>query len=81
MFGVTSAGGEAGSLQLVVKLIQEPPECVTCFKVSGEDHFVCHFYLRSVEHLDEVLIQIHGKADTHTSIVRTLPVDRRLPPL
>jgi Lrp/AsnC family leucine-responsive transcriptional regulator len=70
-----------GQFSLIEKLIQETPECVTCFKVTGEDDFVCHFFLRSVEHLDEVLIRLHGKADTHTSIVKTLPVDRRLPPL
>ena len=70
-----------GQFSLVEKLIQEIPECVTCFKVTGEDDFVCHLYLRSVEHLDEVLIRLHGKADTHTSIVKTLPVDQRLPPL
>ena len=70
-----------GQFSLIEKLIQETPECVTCFKVTGEDDFVCHFFLRSVEHLDEVLIRLHGKADTHTSIVKTLPVDRRLPTL
>lgn len=70
-----------GLFSEVEKLVREIPECVTCFKVTGEDDFVCHLYLRSVEHLDEVLIRLHGKADTHTSIVKTLPVDRRLPPL
>jgi hypothetical protein len=30
-------------------VFQETPECVTCFKVTGEDDFVCHPYLRSVE--------------------------------
>ncbi len=70
-----------GQFSMVEKLVQEIPECVTCFKVTGEDDFVCHLYLRSVEHLDDVLIRLHGKADTHTSIVKTLPIDQRLPPL
>ncbi|WP_321967894.1 Lrp/AsnC family transcriptional regulator [Burkholderia cepacia] len=70
-----------GQFTLVEKLIKEIPECVTCFKVTGEDDFVCHFYLRSVAHLDEALRRLHGKADTHTSIVKTVPLDRRLPPL
>lgn len=70
-----------GQFTLVEKLIKEIPECVTCFKVTGDDDFVCHFYLRSVDHLDEVLKRLHGKADTHTSIVKTAPLDRRLPPL
>ncbi|KVK98246.1 Lrp/AsnC family transcriptional regulator [Burkholderia cepacia] len=70
-----------GQFTLVEKLIKEIPECVTCFKVTGDDDFVCHFYLRSVTHLDEVLKRLHGKADTHTSIVKTVPLDRRLPPL
>lgn len=70
-----------GQFPLVEKLIKEIPECVTCFKVTGDDDFVCHFYLRSIAHLDDVLKRLHGKADTHTSIVKTAPVDRRLPPL
>lgn len=70
-----------GEFSRVEKLITDTPECVSCFKVTGEDDFVCHLYLRSVTHLDEVLERLHGKADTHTSIVKTTPVDRRLPPL
>lgn len=54
---------------------------MTCLKVTGDDDFVCHLYLKTVAHLDEVLKRLHGKADTHTSIVKTAPLDRRLPPL
>ncbi|MCX2901284.1 Lrp/AsnC family transcriptional regulator [Pseudomonas mandelii] len=68
-----------GKLLEVEKLLREMPENIACFKVTGDDGFVCHLYLRSVSHLDEVLHRIIKFADTNTSIIKM--VERKLPPL
>ena len=68
-----------GRLHEVERLLKNIPENIACFKVTGEDGFVCHLYLRSVSHLDEVLQKITRLADTNTSIIKA--VERKLPPL
>jgi Lrp/AsnC family leucine-responsive transcriptional regulator len=70
-----------GMLHVVQRMIEETPEFVECDKVTGEDCFIGRLYVRSMEQLDEVLDRIAGKAETNTSIVKSQPVKRRLPPL
>ncbi len=65
--------------QDVEKLLQNLAECVACYKITGDDSFVCHLYVDSVEHLDHVLRNIARVADTHTSIIKT--IERKLPVL
>jgi len=66
-----------GKFHEVEALIKRIKECVTCYKITGDDSFVCHLYIESVHHLDQTLQQIAQLADTHTSIIKT--VDRKLP--
>lgn len=68
-----------GKFQDVEKLLQGLVECVVCYKVTGDDAFVCQLYLRSLAHLDEVLQRIISLADTNTSIIKS--IDRKLPML
>ncbi len=68
-----------GKFQEVEKLLKDLPECAVCYKVTGDDAFVCQLYLRSVSHLDGVLQRIIALADTNTSIIKS--VDRKLPVL
>lgn len=70
-----------GKLQIVQKLIVDTAEIVECDKVTGDDCFVCKLYLKSIEQLDLILDRISEHAQTNTSIVKTSPVKRRLPPL
>ena len=70
-----------GQLQRVQKLIEDTPEIVECDKVTGEDCFVCKIYLKSIEQLDLILDRIAEYARTNSSIVKSSPVKKRLPPI
>lgn len=68
--------GKFHEVEGLIKLLEE---CVICYKVTGDDSFVCHLYIDSVPHLDKTLQQITQLADTNTSIIKT--VERKLPVL
>ncbi|MFE4110319.1 MULTISPECIES: Lrp/AsnC family transcriptional regulator [Kosakonia] len=70
-----------GMLQKVDKMLQALPECIECDKVTGEDCFVMRLVVRSIEQLDTLLDGIAEYAQCNTSIVKSSPVKRRLPPL
>ena len=70
-----------GMLHIVEKLIVETPEFVECDKVTGDDCFIAKLLVKDMEHLDKILDRIAEKAETNTSIVKSSPVKRRLPPL
>ncbi|PDO89860.1 Lrp/AsnC family transcriptional regulator [Kosakonia sacchari] len=70
-----------GMLQKVDKILQALPECIECDKVTGEDCFVMRLVVRSIEQLDTLLDGIAEYAQCNTSIVKSSPVKRRLPPL
>ncbi|WP_426701526.1 Lrp/AsnC family transcriptional regulator [Rhodanobacter sp. Col0626] len=70
-----------GRLQAVQKLIEAIPEVVECDKVTGEDCYVARLFVRSMEHLDEVVEPITQEATTHTAIVKSQVVRRRPPPI
>lgn len=70
-----------GMLQKVDKMIQVLPECIECDKVTGEDCFVMRLVVRSIEQLDALLDNIAEYAQCNTSIVKSTPVKRRLPPI
>jgi len=69
-----------GKLHAVQALVQAIPEFGECDKVTGEDCFIARLYLRSIEHLDHILDRIADLAETHSAIVKSQPVKRRLPP-
>ncbi|AZF28502.1 MULTISPECIES: Lrp/AsnC family transcriptional regulator [unclassified Pseudomonas] len=68
-----------GKFQEIEELIKNLEECVLCYKITGDDSFVCHLYVDSVQHLDQTLQQMTRLADTNTSIIKT--VERKLPAL
>jgi len=70
-----------GMLHIVEKMIQETPEFVECDKVTGDDCFIAKLLVRDMEQLDTILDRIAERSQTNTSIVKSSPVKRRLPPL
>lgn len=70
-----------GQLHLLEDAIRRIPEFVECDKVTGDDCFVCRLWLRSIEHLDDILSRVTERAATSTAIVKATPIERRLPPL
>lgn len=67
-----------GQMQHVEQWLQACTQCVTLFKVTGEDDFVCVFYMSTVEQLDAQLEALGQMARTHTSLIKT--AHRKLPP-
>ena len=70
-----------GLLHKVDKYIQAMPECIESDKVTGEDCFVIRLVVRSIEQLDMLLDGLAEHAQCNTSIVKSSPVKRRLPPM
>jgi len=70
-----------GMLHIVEKLIRDTPEFIECDKVTGEDCFIAKLLVRDMEQLDAILDRVAERAETNTSIVKSSPVKRRLPPL
>ncbi|CNH37692.1 Lrp/AsnC family transcriptional regulator [Yersinia pekkanenii] len=71
----------AGMLHITEKMIQETPECVECDKVTGDDCFISRIYIHSMAQLDTIIDRWSERAEIQTSIVKSSPVMRRLPPL
>lgn len=70
-----------GLLHKVDKYIQAMPECIESDKVTGEDCFVIRLVVRSIDQLDVLLDGLAEHAQCNTSIVKSSPVRRRLPPM
>jgi Lrp/AsnC family leucine-responsive transcriptional regulator len=70
-----------GLLHVVQQLIQETPAFVECDKVTGDDCFIGRLVVRSMAELDAVLDKVAERAETSTSMIKSTPVKRRLPPL
>lgn len=70
-----------GQMHAIERHIQSIPEFTECDKVTGEDCFVARLSVRSMEQLDAILDKLSDRAETNTSIVKSTPVKRRLPPL
>lgn len=70
-----------GKLPIVHKRLAALAELCECDKVTGEDCFVARLYLRSMEHLDQLLDSITDVAETNSAIVKSQVVSRRPPPI
>jgi Lrp/AsnC family transcriptional regulator, leucine-responsive regulatory protein len=70
-----------GKLHLVQEQLKAIEEICECDKVTGEDCFIARLVVRSIEQLDQILDRIADKAETNTSIIKSQPIRRRLPPL
>lgn len=70
-----------GQLHIVERIIQDTPEFIECDKVTGDDCFIARLVVRSMGELDSILDKVAERAETNTSMIKSSPVKRRLPPL
>jgi Lrp/AsnC family leucine-responsive transcriptional regulator len=70
-----------GQLARLEQRLIDTPQVIECDKVTGEDCFVARLMLRNIRELDEILDGLSELASTASSIVKSSPVPRRLPPL
>ena len=57
----------------VVKLIEQTPEVVNAYNVTGEDSWILEIAVIDVEHLDAVVTKFCLMTETSTSIVLNMP--------
>ena len=57
----------------VVKLIEQTPEVVNAFNVTGEDSWILEIAVIDVEHLDAVVTRFSILAEASTAIVLNMP--------
>jgi Lrp/AsnC family leucine-responsive transcriptional regulator len=53
----------------IVKLVQQTPECINAYNVTGEDSWVLEIAVIDVAHLDAVVSRFCLMTDTATSII------------
>ena len=68
-------------MHAVEQMIREEPRFTSCDRVTGEDCFVARLALLSVAELDDILLPLHERAETHTSIVKSSLLRARMPDL
>ena len=70
-----------GQLQRVREVAAESPEVAECYRITGEDCYLIRLHLRSIDDLEEILDRFTPHGQTTTSIIHSVPVARRTPPL
>lgn len=67
----------------IVKLVQNTPECINAYNVTGEDSWVLEIAVIDVSHLDAVVTKFCLLAETATSIILNPAREHQamLPPL
>jgi Lrp/AsnC family leucine-responsive transcriptional regulator len=70
-----------GQLQRIPEIARETPEVAECYRITGEDCYLMRLHLRSIGDLEETLDRFTPYGLTTTSIIHSVPVSRRPPPL
>ena len=68
-------------LHIVEEMIRAEPRFTSCDRVTGEDCFIARLALLNVAELDHILLPLHERAETHTSIVKSSLLRGRMPDL
>lgn len=68
-------------LHNVEQMIRNEPRFTSCDRVTGDDCFIARLSLLNVAELDDILLPLHERAETHTSIVKSSLLRNRMPGL
>jgi Lrp/AsnC family transcriptional regulator, leucine-responsive regulatory protein len=71
----------ARQIPKVAELAAGTREIVECKRITGDDCFLMHLYVRDVEHLEDVIDRFTPFGQTTTSIVQSSPFPSRGVPL
>ena len=58
--------------------VENMPEVLTCYRVTGSDSLIMKVMVSSVEHLESLIDQLEAHGRLTTSIVLSTPVGRRI---
>ena len=70
-----------GQLQRIPEIARETAEVGECYRITGDDCYLLRLHLRSIDELEDVLDRFTPHGQTTTSIIHSMPVPRRGPPL
>jgi len=70
-----------GQLQRIPEIARETVEVGECYRITGEDCYLLRLHLRSIDELEDVLDRFTPYGQTTTSIIHSMPVPRRGPPI
>lgn len=70
-----------GELYRVAELLLDIPEITQCERVTGEDCFLAKVHVPHVKDLEAVIDRIIPYAMTRTSVIQSVRVEERLPPI
>lgn len=70
----------SGQLQAVEHMIRHEGRFVSCDRVTGEDCYMARLVVADIAELDEILLPLHERAETTTSVVKSSIFADRLPP-
>lgn len=68
-------------LHIVEQMIRDEPRFTACDRVTGDDCFIARLALVNIEELDDILLPLHERAETNTSIVKSSLLRNRMPSL
>jgi Lrp/AsnC family transcriptional regulator, leucine-responsive regulatory protein len=70
-----------GELKRVEKMLDETPEVVEAYHLSGPDCFVAKIIVRNLDELEAVVDRFVPFAATDTAVIQSVTVTQRLPKL
>ena len=72
--------GRRGQLQRIPEIARETAEVGECYRITGEDCYLLRFHC-SIDELEDVLDRFTPYGRTTASIIHSMPVPRRGPPI
>lgn len=83
-FGVSAVVGITTfkpSKSKLIATLSKIPEVVECLHVTGDDSYLIRIYAKSMADIEGVIGKINSFGETRTSIVLSVPIERRHLPL
>jgi len=70
-----------GKLKHVAEILRAHRQIVECDRITGDDCYIARAHVAGVGDLEALIDRFAEFAATHTSLVQSSPVERRLPPI
>ncbi|NMX73618.1 Lrp/AsnC family transcriptional regulator [Pseudomonas sp. WS 5532] len=80
-FGISAVVGMTTfkpSKSKLIATLNDIPEVVECLHVTGNDSYLIRIYAKSMADIENVIAKINNYGETRTSIVLSVPIERRI---
>ena len=61
----------------LIAVLTQIPEVVECLHVTGDDSYLIRLYAKSMAEIENIINHINAYGETRTSIVLSVPIERR----